>query len=424
MSDSNYQATVSDESNITIARAVDAVWHDANSSNKTSVQLTINSGVIVITDQHGFRRQTPLTEVKISSRLANTPRLLTFSDGVVLQVSDNDYLDDALQNNRAGWIHTAETRWRWIFILLVLSTIILYFAYTDVLPAIAKQVEKTIPAEAVGKLSQDAYQNMIENKVIKTTTLSDEQQKEITALFISVQKDIDSYADEEQKKYTPKLKLHWFGWGTPFEEFETPDEPRDEDAQLPEEKIEENNETDDVYKGLANGFAFPDGTIVLTDALVTRLTDDEIKTVIAHEIGHVYLRHGMLSVIQGIGIYFIIGLLAGDYSGVSAIPAVLAHLGYSRDFEAEADCFAYQYMQRQGLSPLLLSEALDKLMYSTDEEEESNKADEPDTTDEDTSTNKTETREDNALWLKVIKVLSTHPTTEERANLENTCPII
>ena len=103
----------------------------------------------------------------------------------------------------------------------------------------------------------------------------------------------------------------------------------------------------------ANAFALPSGKIIFTDALVNLVEhDNELVAVFFHELGHLRQKHMMRRSIQDaivtISVFFIIGDLdALEIAG--AIPTLLTDMSYSRDFEREADLFALQQMNEQGI---------------------------------------------------------------------------
>lgn len=97
----------------------------------------------------------------------------------------------------------------------------------------------------------------------------------------------------------------------------------------------------------ANAFALPNGHMVLTDELVTLAKNDQqILAVMAHERGHIVLKHNLQQAISGVGISLILVWVTGDGSDLLAgIPAALLSLNYSRDFEREADQYAVTQLQ-------------------------------------------------------------------------------
>lgn len=116
---------------------------------------------------------------------------------------------------------------------------------------------------------------------------------------------------------------------------------------------------------VANAYAFPGGNIVLTDALVKECSSDEVLAFIAHEIGHVEHRHPLRQVARGAAVSALLGLLAADVSNVSVgavlLSETLTKTRYSRQFESEADQFAFALLRQRHLSPSLFADCLERL---------------------------------------------------------------
>jgi Zn-dependent protease with chaperone function len=108
--------------------------------------------------------------------------------------------------------------------------------------------------------------------------------------------------------------------------------------------------------GVANAFALPDGTIVLTDEIV-RLSvhDDELVGVLFHEIGHVVGGHGLRRALESSAFAIIAMAYYGDADQVTSIagglPVAYAQSRYSREEETEADSVALDGLLRQGKDP-------------------------------------------------------------------------
>jgi len=112
-----------------------------------------------------------------------------------------------------------------------------------------------------------------------------------------------------------------------------------------------------------NAFAVPGGYIFLHTGMI-RLADreGEVAGVLAHEISHVYCRHmaRMMEKARAVTIASLIGAMASIFlGGALAAPLILgsmaggesAMLGYSRDFEAEADATGFKWMVKAGYNP-------------------------------------------------------------------------
>jgi predicted Zn-dependent protease len=112
-----------------------------------------------------------------------------------------------------------------------------------------------------------------------------------------------------------------------------------------------------------NAFALPGGTVVITDALVKLAqNDDQVSAVLAHEIGHVHYRHGLRMALQAAGLAALAAALFGDAVSITglatSIPTILLQTGYSRDFETEADDYAFARLKEVGLSPRAFAEMM------------------------------------------------------------------
>jgi predicted Zn-dependent protease len=114
-----------------------------------------------------------------------------------------------------------------------------------------------------------------------------------------------------------------------------------------------------------NAFAAPSGLVFFFSGLIEKMdTEDELVSVLAHEIGHVVARHIAKGMDQGakIGVATTLLALASLALGVGAISQALltgslaagqaANLHFSRKNEEEADRLAYGWMKDMGRHPL------------------------------------------------------------------------
>lgn len=119
-----------------------------------------------------------------------------------------------------------------------------------------------------------------------------------------------------------------------------------------------------------NAFAMPGGLVVFTDPMFELLADDaEFVAVAAHEIGHVEKRHIVRNLMRASTMTLLFALIAGDVGSAVAladsVPGILLSSAYSRDFEREADSYAFEVLKRHGHSPLELGEFLQRLSQQT-----------------------------------------------------------
>jgi Zn-dependent protease with chaperone function len=120
-----------------------------------------------------------------------------------------------------------------------------------------------------------------------------------------------------------------------------------------------------VRSDVPNAFALPGGrTYYLSSLIQASRTPDEFAGVLAHELGHVYYRHGMQGLISTSTTGLLVGFILGDLTGLSVAGAVGASLvdnRFSRQSEAQADDFAGKTAQRLGFSPAGLVDLLDRV---------------------------------------------------------------
>jgi predicted Zn-dependent protease len=116
-----------------------------------------------------------------------------------------------------------------------------------------------------------------------------------------------------------------------------------------------------VDSATVNAFALPGGFIVVYTGLIRNAESPaQLAGVLAHEMAHVTLRHGMRRIAQSVGIVAAIQLLFGDVSGLAAIAMELLREGainsYSRDQEREADMQGVQTLRRAHIDPAALAD--------------------------------------------------------------------
>lgn len=105
-----------------------------------------------------------------------------------------------------------------------------------------------------------------------------------------------------------------------------------------------------------NAFALPGGQMVVNTGLL-RAADspEEVAGVMAHEMAHVSLRHGMRNVAHHAGTALALSLLLGDAEGwveLAAGVAVIAQQNdYSREQETAADAEGVRMMRLAGIDP-------------------------------------------------------------------------
>jgi beta-barrel assembly-enhancing protease len=125
-----------------------------------------------------------------------------------------------------------------------------------------------------------------------------------------------------------------------------------------------------VHDSTANAFALPGGRILVTTGLI-RLADndDELASVLAHELAHVRHRHSLRQIVSAGGPALVARALAGDESGLAGALSVgfefLVSQRFSRAFEREADDSGWDYLVAAGIDP----RGMIRMMHKFREEE-------------------------------------------------------
>jgi hypothetical protein len=121
-----------------------------------------------------------------------------------------------------------------------------------------------------------------------------------------------------------------------------------------------------------NAFALPGGPIFLNSEVIKRADNEgQIVGVLAHEIGHVALRHATNQASKA-NMIQLPAVLAGAAIGQESVLAQLGQLGlglgvnsillkYSRDAESQADAFGARLMAEAGYNPMEMARFFQKL---------------------------------------------------------------
>jgi Zn-dependent protease with chaperone function len=297
-----------------------ADYFDGHSTRVKKVGLRIDGQTLFISGED-VDLQVPFVEVQVDERLGRAPRRLRFSDGAFCEVRDLDALDGLLGSaeHRDGWVDRTQRRARSVLVCLAAVIVLAFAGYKWVLPWAAGRAAMKVP-EVVGRQLSVATVQVLDGKILLPSALPEARQRELN----------DEFHD-----------LHLPGSGRPREVLLFRRSP-----QLG-----------------ANAFTLPDGTIIILDDLVKVVDDDQqILAVMAHELGHAHGRHSLRLLLQSSVLGTFLAFYVGDFSSVLAVaPATLLHAKYSRALEEQADDYAVGVLRFNGMSPVLLAEALKKL---------------------------------------------------------------
>ncbi len=300
----------------------------------------------------------PLAELKIESRLGNTPREIAFEDGQLFVTEDNDAVDNLVQDHcpqsKGTLLYKLESRLSMVVAATVVTLVFIWATIVYGIPAAAKFIAHEMPTFATEKLGSTL--DVLDETLLSPTNLEEQRQQQVLDLVMPY---VEQY---------PELNasIHFRSGMGP------------------------------------NALALPGGEIVFTDDFIVMTeSEEQILAVLFHELGHLQHKHLTRRVLQDAMITLMVIFITGDVDTVdlvTGIPTLVLDLAYSRDFETEADLFALQQLDTHQL-PVDSFASIMRLFG----EYQSKKANSDSTDDE----------ED----FEMPGFLSTHPATEARIEL-------
>lgn len=304
---------------------ISARYYDGRTSGTTAVRLSFWRDGSVSLSGAAENATYKLEDLEISTRIGNTPRLIGLPDGGKCEVSDNDAIDRILRDqaaNHGGWLHTLENHYLFVLaaILVTIAASTMTFKYG--LPWLAERSAHALPQSVDRSLGKGTL-DILDHTLFSPTALEPAVQARLETRFAQMITTL----------------------------------PGDRDYQL----LFRAGETIG-----ANALALPSGIIVMTDELVAASeNDDELVAILAHEIGHLEHRHSIRMAMQSTAVALIIAAISGDVVSSSsllvAMPTVLIHSSYSREFETEADDYAWHYLVDHGIPTESFSSILTRI---------------------------------------------------------------
>ena len=299
---------------------IQASYFDGKSATRHAVTLTVHGDRARI-EGDTIARDEALATLRVSEPMGAAPRLITFSDGAICEVTDHAALNELLA--QTGYREKAVVRWQqngvWVIGALLFSIAFVWAGYRYGLPLFADAIAQRLPEKSIAKLGEHVLESLDES-VFKPSEMAPTRQKQLIAAF-------EKLAPPNGKKVSHTIHFR-------------------KSQQIG-----------------ANAFALPSGDIVMTDELVALAKDDrEVLGVLAHELGHLDKRHSLRQLLQGTIVGLVISWYVGDVSSILAsAPAAILQARYSRDFEREADTYGAALMKHNNLSPGYLANMLERL---------------------------------------------------------------
>lgn len=296
------------------ALPVAALFFDGRVSAGQTVWLSVEAGALRLEGTGEAQVLTP-DVLRVGERFCTAPWVIDCPDGARLELADHAAAEHLLAALGLGAGRGVGARPVVVVAALLLVSLITVWALTSGVPWVAREVALVVPARATQALGPGVLE-ALDRSVLQPTTLDEAHQQALRDRYAQLDPDARLVI---YFRHSPRLG--------------------------------------------ANAMALPDGSVVVTDALV-RLAghDDEIMAVIAHEAGHIAHRHHLRALIQGSLTATLVTLWLGDVSALAAaVPSVLLTQRHSREAEHEADLHAAHVLKAAGLSPESLAAMLSRI---------------------------------------------------------------
>lgn len=270
------------------------------------VDIYINANVLGAVQNHDTFLRCSISNIQVVQHKARTLTIQVKEQDLLhtFEITDRHFIHlFEVYTNRATPKPNRLKLMCWVAVVTVLFIGLIWLFFAVALPSLAGRLSGMVPVSYEQKLGKQLLDGM----------LNDEK--------------IDSTATKQINQYFQLLH---------------PESPYRADITV-------------VESNVMNAFALPGGYIVVYTGLLDSLPNHEaLAGLLAHEFGHVHLRHSTRNVFRSLAGYVILSLITGDMGGFAGVilqqAEHLQSLGYSRKLEQEADQFALELLHKHKLS--------------------------------------------------------------------------
>ena len=284
---------------------ISGVAHPPRSSERCEAILDTSQSDKLILNVDGSIVSAYFERVEIMRGVGSAPTKLKFPDGWQFITDASDELDAYLQSRgKHNFIGKLEKNITTILVSSVVLILLTISMFTHGIPWLTHQIVTYLP-DSVPKLVENQVLESLDDQFFESSTLSEERQHHIRQRF---------------EKQLQKMEVEG-------------------DIQL-------------VFRSSelgANAFALSAGTIIVLDDLV-RLTktEEQLDSILLHELGHVQHQHVMKILVRSSLLSVTVAVLTGESSGIidnlTGLGIFVANNGQSQEAEREADAFASDSM--------------------------------------------------------------------------------
>lgn len=298
------------------------------------VEVTFSqSGILSLTvAEQDIRIELHRDQLQIKDKLGSIPREVILREKGLLSIESTPEVDKWLaQNRKANPIAKMESNRSMVLVSLICVPLFLFGFFKYLIPSFAVNFSEFVPDAAVKIASEHTLYAM-------DKTLLDNS---------DIDAEIQQRHKDKWQQILFKLNLSHSGYNLNFRHSKEMG---------------------------ANAFALPDGTVVVTDELLTLIDNDAelLTAILLHEIGHVERKHSMRLIAETLATSLAIDYFFGDLGGMIEVFAGLSNTivqnQFSQKLEWEADNFALQQLTVLGLKSESFALAMEKLAETLPEE--------------------------------------------------------
>jgi predicted Zn-dependent protease len=271
-----------------------------------------------------FTRNYMVSGVTVSPKVGRADRFVTFSDGSQCQCPDDPRLarlpQEIASEGPVAWLEA--NVWAAVASVAMIA-VMLVLGYVYGLPAVTESLVKRVPMSTERSLGNDILEALSSSNWFSDSQIDQEKRRAIQNDFRALCQDLPT---------APYLQV-----------------------------VFRNS------KGMGpNAFALPGGTIIITDQMIDLAqTREEILAILSHEVGHVEYRHSLRMIVQSSLAAVVATAVTADAASLSAAvagaPVILIQKKYSRQFEAQADDFAFNLLRDHNISPAAFADIMERL---------------------------------------------------------------
>jgi len=304
-----------------MSRLIEGTYYFPKSSQAVDAQLHVNGDMVSLHYQGQCRNSYHLASLTQHITIAGVPMEVGFADGAKFSAQDPLVRLSSPRNS----LESFEQNKTLIIASVVLVPALLWFVMMVLMPRLAQSSVAYLPDIVSQQMGKQAFE-IIKRTMLEPSVTEEAQQQQLKRQW----QDTLIALDLSPEKYT----LHVYG-----SEFFGP-----------------------------NAFALPDGTVVITDDLITQLDDnsDAALAVLLHEIGHVEHQHSLSMVAQSVSSAVAFAMIFGDIEGIGEIllgtGSTLIQSKFSRNMEREADDYALAKLEQLGKSGDAFAQAMQSFL--------------------------------------------------------------